>query len=427
MTAPYLCRAVQEPPTKAVLCCAEGDGISLDLVCRPRSRDPPKGRWSMATIFRTAEGNYRVMYVDEDGRRASAKGRFASHALAEEAAHAIEAEMGRRRNGVITDKEARYALERAKPLSAHVDDYVATLAARGSKPKQQAAVRLRLLKTFALGGVKTLAALTLGAVQKGVGKLLADEEYSAQTVKHYCQVCRSFSSWLWRDRRIDFPTLADLKAPRVCTPTRVRRALTVADLTALILAAQTSADDGRFALDGKSGAVAYALAASTGLRRGEIASLTAASFDFALSTVKVEGAYSKNGKTATLPLAPSFAPILAEYVKGKPKTKPLFALPKFAAKMIRADLKRAGVPFKTEDGVADFHALRHTYVTLLISTGASVKTVQDLARHSTPTLTFAVYGHSRDGDRRAAIEALPKILAAEEGQGGERVQEVQGN
>lgn len=43
--------------------------------------------------------------------------------------------------------------------------------------------------------------------------------------------------------------------------------------------------------------------------------------------------------------------------------------------------------------VADFHALRHTYITNLATAGVSPKTAQTLARHSTITLTMDRYTH----------------------------------
>jgi len=57
--------------------------------------------------------------------------------------------------------------------------------------------------------------------------------------------------------------------------------------------------------------------------------------------------------------------------------------------------------------IADFHATRHTYVSELAASGASVKTVQELARYSTPTLTFGKYAHARKEDLTAALDALP--------------------
>ncbi len=45
----------------------------------------------------------------------------------------------------------------------------------------------------------------------------------------------------------------------------------------------------------------------------------------------------------------------------------------------------------SEGRVVDFHALRATYITMLVKGGATVKQAQDLARHSDPKLTMNVY------------------------------------
>jgi len=58
-------------------------------------------------------------------------------------------------------------------------------------------------------------------------------------------------------------------------------------------------------------------------------------------------------------------------------------------------------------GVADFHALRHTYVSRLVGGGVSVKVAQELARHSTPTLTIGRYSHVRLHDLTGALNSLP--------------------
>jgi len=66
--------------------------------------------------------------------------------------------------------------------------------------------------------------------------------------------------------------------------------------------------------------------------------------------------------------------------------------------------------------VADFHALRHTYVSRVVASGASVKVAQELARHSTPTLTIGRYAHVRLHDLTPALDALdgPAKPAAEQ-------------
>ena len=57
--------------------------------------------------------------------------------------------------------------------------------------------------------------------------------------------------------------------------------------------------------------------------------------------------------------------------------------------------------------VADFHSIRHTYISGIVASGASVKVAQTLARHSTPTLTIGRYAHARLHDLQGALDGLP--------------------
>ncbi len=59
--------------------------------------------------------------------------------------------------------------------------------------------------------------------------------------------------------------------------------------------------------------------------------------------------------------------------------------------------------------MADFHALRHTYISRLVRSSVNVKVAQELARHSTPTLTLGRYAHVQLVDQPRAIDALPSI------------------
>ena len=51
--------------------------------------------------------------------------------------------------------------------------------------------------------------------------------------------------------------------------------------------------------------------------------------------------------------------------------------------------------------------MRHTYITRLVTSGASVKVCQELATHSTPTLTIGRYAHTRLHDLTRALNGLP--------------------
>ncbi len=57
--------------------------------------------------------------------------------------------------------------------------------------------------------------------------------------------------------------------------------------------------------------------------------------------------------------------------------------------------------------VADFHALRTTYISCLTKGGASVKQAQALARHSDPRLTYGTYSPLRIDDTATALAFLP--------------------
>ncbi len=63
--------------------------------------------------------------------------------------------------------------------------------------------------------------------------------------------------------------------------------------------------------------------------------------------------------------------------------------------------------------VADFHSTRHTFISGIVAGGASVKVAQELARHSTPTLTIGRYSHTRLHDVAAALDSLPDLDATQ--------------
>ena len=107
------------------------------------------------------------------------------------------------------------------------------------------------------------------------------------------------------------------------------------------------------------------------------------------------------------------APVLADrpavWLATLPPDQPVFSLPKTTAEMIRVDLEAAGIAYETPSGVVDFHALRGCYISHLVSSGASVKTCQTLARHSTPSLTIGIYAKASLHDISGAVDALPDL------------------
>ena len=81
--------------------------------------------------------------------------------------------------------------------------------------------------------------------------------------------------------------------------------------------------------------------------------------------------------------------------------------PRHAARMLRADLEAAGVHYVVDTGhgpeFADFHALRHSFVSHLAAAGVGAKGLQDLARHSDPRLTIGRYSHTSEARKAEAV------------------------
>ena len=75
--------------------------------------------------------------------------------------------------------------------------------------------------------------------------------------------------------------------------------------------------------------------------------------------------------------------------------------------MIKKDLERVGIPYRTEEGTADFHAVgRHTHITELLRNGASLVEARELARHSDIRMTMR-YSHIGLNDQARAVSAIP--------------------
>src|SRR4029077_8051066 len=98
---------------------------------------------------------------------------------------------------------------------------------------------------------------------------------------------------------------------------------------------------------------------------------------------------------------------------GQPVWGGTWASDNKGAEMLRGDLEAAGIPYAVEGPAGPFCAafpgLRHPSLTLGGRAGIDLRTLQELAGHSTPTLT-ARYSHRRLHDLAGAVEKLPSLL-----------------
>jgi hypothetical protein len=79
--------------------------------------------------------------------------------------------------------------------------------------------------------------------------------------------------------------------------------------------------------------------------------------------------------------------------------------------MIRRDEEAAGIAHEVDGpegkSFRDFHNLRHTFVSFLDQSGATLKEAMELARHSDPRLTAKVYGRAARERLAEAVKKLP--------------------
>jgi len=265
------------------------------------------------------------------------------------------------------------------------------------------------------------------------------------TSNHYAGALRSFGRWLVRARRSLENPFAGLTGVKAGDDVRhARRRLSQAEFARPIEATRNRRrSDGRPArfrgLDGIDRAMLYLVAANTGFRAGELASLTEGALDLTaeVPTVHVAASYTKNKEPADQPVRGDLAAAIAGWLPNRgagrrqartrdvgrsgpdAETAPDVASGRKlwpgnwaeeAADMLRRDLAAAGIAYRDDTGrVFDFHALRHQFISNLVAAGVHPKVAQKLARHAKFSLTMDVYTHLALDDAAPALDSLPEL------------------
>jgi integrase/recombinase XerD len=326
-----------------------------------------------------------------------------------------------RRHGVIDIEAEKIAAAEAKSLADHLADFEAYHKSKGSTAKQTGQVMARLRRVLNGGGVNKLSDLTENNVRAGIkhlqeaGYLLnqTHRTYSNESLNQHMKAAKQFARWLADDNRVKSNRLVKLEMFNVAVDRRHdRRALTDQEI-AKLLAPENLYQDKTCpsAISPADRAMLYRVALATGFRAGELASLTPASFDG--KSMTVEAGFSKRRRRDTQPIDDATAEAIAKWVTGRPANAPMFDMPQNMAKVFRRDLAKAGITYVVDGKYADFHSLRHTFITRLVAANLPPKIAQTLARHSTITLTMDRYTHlNRDdlGHQLAKVPPLPSAV-----------------
>ena len=310
----------------------------------------------------------------------------------------------------------------SKPLAFHLLGFWHNLTAKSNTRQHAKQTTRRIIRV--MRGCKFMLWSDIDAEK--VHQFLANERatkkrFSPKTSNYYLQATKQFCQWMVHAGRASESPLARLRPINADVGLRrVRRALTPDEVRRLLDAASQGPE--RHGMEGPERAVLYRLAIETGLRAGELRSLTRSSFNLSSSepAVTVAAAYSKHRREDVVPLRPEMAAVMQTHLRAKTPAAEAFNMPKqhHGIEAFKADLKAAGIPYRLDGKVADFHALRHTTGSWLAAAGVHPKVIQRIMRHSTITLTMDRYTHPFKGDESAAIASLPDLSKPHDAEAG---------
>ena len=183
---------------------------------------------------------------------------------------------------------------------------------------------------------------------------------------------------------------------------------------------------------GRERELLYLVLVTTGLRQGELQSITIgnAQLDESPAWLDLSHHHEKSGKGASIPLRDDVAERLRKHLAERlssinsekrvlsmkgvlarlPMDMPLLNVPDKLVRILDRDLAAAGISKIDERGRSvDVHAMRHTFATMLSTSGVSPRVAQEAMRHSTMELTMRVYTDPKLLDVAGAVASLPSM------------------
>jgi integrase len=175
---------------------------------------------------------------------------------------------------------------------------------------------------------------------------------------------------------------------------------------------------------GRERSLIYKVLVFTGLRRGELAALEVRHLRLTgpRPEIKLPGSLTKNREEASLPIRADLVAELADWIRdtGRKGADHVFTVPVELVKILKRDLKLAGIDYRDENGrTLDVHSLRHTTATYLAKAKVSPRIAQKFMRHSDIKLTMQTYTDVNLLDESEALAALPQVLSSKDKRGTE--------
>lgn len=374
----------------------------------------------MASVFKRSRDKGRrrsswyISYDDEYGKRKTKKG-FTDKRATEDLALELEQDVKRRKEGLVDPREKKRQEAGAAPIEYHVAAFKKSISK--NSPKHVSITLSRLQRMIAEAEIQTLGEIDIESLEAVLTDMLDADEIGHRTYNHYAQAMHQFCNWLVPTRMASNPLIGMKRLNTDVDIRRPRRALKPEEFKKLLKSARQS-DVVIQTFDGEQRARIYSISFLTGLRKKEIASLTPTNFELEsdLPKVTVDASCSKHRRKDVLPLHPELVALLKDWFADLESTEFLFPdlAKRRTALMVKKDLERVGIPYRNEEGFADFHASgRHTHITELLRNGASLPEARELARHSDIRMTMK-YTHIGIEDQARAVSKLPSLSGVDE-------------
>ena len=218
--------------------------------------------------------------------------------------------------------------------------------------------------------------------------------FSPATLNGYRVAFGGFCRWLAKRGLIPRVPYLGLRADERKDRRLVRRAVPLETIEAL---AKSVISHGK-RLGGmapRARALLYRVAFWSALRSRALRELTPADCRLEGSSphLVIRPETDKTGTGRTAPIPPALAKDLAGHLRKCGELVFPVADPAGLARVMRSDLRRAGIPYRTPEGVLDLHAIRHSSATHYARKGVGLDVIAKIGGWSNLQQFFSRYGH----------------------------------
>lgn len=379
-------------------------------------------------------GKWYARYTDSAGRRVTRNTKCTDRSAAAAVLARWRGTTERVLAGYVRAADEHATTTRGKlTIEGVLSEYVGMLTQAGRSDRHIAHIKHVITAIKDHAGIHRLIDLDRLTVERYLTHL-HEGGLSARTLNHHKAIVHGFCKYCLQHGHIDANPCNGMASANQATDRRhIRRAMTDDEITAFLDAAERRPLENflhgntgpvdpkkikpetikRYKTMGREHRLMYEVLLITALRWSELRAVTVGDcvLEGDAPHIRLKASSTKSKKADTVPLTRTLADSLKAWIRqtsriGKAR---LFDMPDKGTHVFHRDRAAAKIPRETDEGVLDIHALRHTAATRLARNGVPLATTQRIMRHSTPTLTAAVYTHLGILDTAAAVESLPAL------------------